>query len=365
MSAEPILVIQTAFIGDVLLSIPLFKALKKKFSAHPLHVVCRKPLGEFLRDTGLVDHVWEVNKSNAGEWQAIVGQLKKINFAQVYSPHQSVRSALLVGKLKSPIKIGYWSWWNFPFFNFRIKRPMELPEVWLTLSLLRDSHPELFPEWEQFAHSLNFHSKSESRFTNKIPSWAQKSADRFTTVEGLPAEITASLQLNLRWVAIAPGSVWATKRWTETGFLSVAKTLSQQGYGLFWVGAQDEESLCQRLSDQLSKQNPQARSVVTAGKLKLAQTAKLFSQCDLVIANDSGAMHLASVVDVPVVAIFGPTVPEQGYIPWSENARVVQKELSCRPCGKHGHRQCPLGTHACMVGLPAEVVMPHVQDLLS
>jgi len=68
-------------------------------------------------------------------------------------------------------------------------------------------------------------------------------------------------------------------------------------------------------------------------------------------------MHLGSTAGTPTVSIFGPTILEFGYRPWNARAEIVQIDLSCRPCGKHGAKKCPLGTHACMKGISSRVVI--------
>jgi heptosyltransferase-2 len=84
----------------------------------------------------------------------------------------------------------------------------------------------------------------------------------------------------------------------------------------------------------------------------------------VVVSNDSGAMHLASVAEVPTVAIFGPTVLEFGYQPWNNMSAVVEnKEINCRPCGKHGHEKCPIGTHVCMTSISANQVLEKIKAL--
>jgi heptosyltransferase-2 len=84
----------------------------------------------------------------------------------------------------------------------------------------------------------------------------------------------------------------------------------------------------------------------------------------VLVCNDSGAMHVASIVDIPIISIFGPTVTSQGYAPWSFKAQVAEISLPCRPCGAHGHRECPIKTHDCMKKLDVDRVWKKVSTVL-
>ena len=94
------------------------------------------------------------------------------------------------------------------------------------------------------------------------------------------------------------------------------------------------------------------------------ELAQVLKQAEILICNDSGTMHVASSVGTPVVSIFGPTVPSQGYSPWNKKSRIVEVNLSCRPCGAHGHDLCPIGTHDCMKKVTAEMVLTKAKEIL-
>jgi ADP-heptose:LPS heptosyltransferase len=154
-----------------------------------------------------------------------------------------------------------------------------------------------------------------------------------------------------------PGSVWATKRWSEEGFIDVARRLQGDGYEIHWMGSNGEAELCERLRGQVPG------TFSHAGRLSLTESFLALSGGRLLISNDSGSMHLGSMAGIPTVAVFGPTVLEIGYRPWQQQAIVVQKALSCRPCGKHGHDRCPLGHHRCMLTITGEEVFTNARAL--
>jgi heptosyltransferase-2 len=98
----------------------------------------------------------------------------------------------------------------------------------------------------------------------------------------------------------------------------------------------------------------------------MRQAADIVSQATILVANDSAPVHLASLQNVPVIAIFGPTIPEFGFGPFGTHAVVVQRQnMQCRPCSDHGTVACPLGTHECMKSITVDMVYDQIQQLLQ
>src|SRR5690606_37578329 len=117
------------------------------------------------------------------------------------------------------------------------------------------------------------------------------------------------------------------------------------------IGSPEEASYAQEIQEKI----PGALNI--AGKPSLIELVQLFKFGRYLVSNDNGAMHLGSVAGIPTVAIFGPTTLDLGYRPWNNRALVVEDvNLPCRPCGKHGHQKCPLGTHACMKNVSPRAV---------
>ena len=145
-------------------------------------------------------------------------------------------------------------------------------------------------------------------------------------------------------LAVAPGARWSTKRWPVERFAAVAQELAQaQQATVVVLGSAEERRLAQELCQRLS-----VPVLNSTGKLSLMHTAALLQQCQLLLSNDSGLMHMATALRVPVVAIFGPTVQEFGFYPFKACAQVISAEITCRPCSTKGSRRCPRGHHQCM-----------------
>jgi heptosyltransferase-2 len=142
-------------------------------------------------------------------------------------------------------------------------------------------------------------------------------------------------------------------------FAAVAQELAHpQEAAVVILGSTDDVPLAQALCHRLS-----VPVLNSTGTLSLMQTAALLRQCRLLLSNDSGLMHMATALKVPVVAIFGPTVQEFGFYPFQARAQVVSAALACRPCSTKGSAHCPRGHHHCMQQITSTQVLSVVQRL--
>lgn len=343
----------------MLLSIPLLKKTRELWPQHKLALVCRKGFGDFFLQTRLVDQVFEIEKGQRDSYKKILEQLKFVEVDHVISPHESLRTVLFCAQIKAAHKITFKKSWNFIVFSKRTEKNPALPEALRQLSLLVSEDGDLAQELARYARLEKPYVSGEAGRLSAPPAWASMSLRsrvlaRTDVYENLkkkyPGELEA-LDQN-KAVLLFPGSVWATKRWTEDGFVKTGQVLQARGFHIYVMGGPGEEAL----AEAVAKQIPGAISL--AGKTKIFESAQLIARARLVIGNDSASTHLAAVCETPLIAIFGPTVLEFGYRPWSAQSHVVQRDgLKCRPCGKHGHHQCPIGTHECMKGLRPEDVL--------
>lgn len=373
LSSE-LLLVQTAFVGDLLLSIPLLKEMRSLEPASKITLVCRKGLGEFMLKAGLVDEICEIEKGGADDqatWRAARQKLARRRFSLIFCPHESFRSARFVFGLNSRRKIGYKRFFNSVIFTDRIQRPMHLPEALRQLALLgplSDGWRTRLREYEEQTQRGGLLEKGQLA---PVPRWAEMSIPRLLQLKKEFSEAAAlssatasalvdkwALSPRKKIAILAPGSVWPTKMWSLDGYTRVARELLQEGWQVFALGAQTEVDIC----EELVRRAPGVVSV--AGATRLWESTELIALAQLVICNDSGAMHMAAAAATPTVSIFGPTVLSFGYRPWQHRARVVQVDLECRPCGKHGSRVCPLGTHACMKKVSPEAVLESTRSLV-
>ena len=159
-------------------------------------------------------------------------------------------------------------------------------------------------------------------------------------------------------IALCPGASHFTKRWPETRWRELAHRLLETEPSLWIIGDQADYPLGQ----QLCQLNPE-RVVNFCGRLSLAHSGAALALCRLAITQDAGPAHMAAAVGVPVLAIFGSTVPQFGFAPFRVSHRVAELDLFCRPCSHLGFAQCPLGHFRCMKDLSVEHVLDHFRSL--
>lgn len=308
--------------------------------------MARNGFGHLLQELGVVDRVFEIEKKDRLSYQAVGEELRKNSFEWIFCPHLSVTSARLIWPLKAEKKIGFIRFWNSIFFTDRVAKPLALPEALRQMSILNPVDPERLKQIAEVqAQTLNIPAEK----LPPPPAWARADVS-------LPA---VELEPGAKAIAIFPGSVWETKKWTQEGFLSLAHRFEAEGYLVLLLGSKTEFEVCAEIQKNCQ------RALNLAGKNSLLETLKILKGAKLVISNDSGGSHLASLSATPTLSIFGPTVIEQGFRPWVERGAVVSLEsLACRPCGAHGHQKCPIGTHECMKGLSAEKVFSVAKGLL-
>lgn len=324
---------------------------------HRLALVCRKGLGDFFVKAGIVDQVYEIEKGHKATYARVVADLKNYQVDHLISPHESLRTVLFCAQIKARRKISFRNGCNFFVFGERVARDVRLPDALRQLSLLSFQDQQLGKDLADYVINAKPYLPGEFGQLQAPPAWGSMSLRSEVlrhemTYRHLKEKFHLQGFDNKKAVLIFPGSVWATKRWTEEGFIGAGQALQQKGYQIYVMGGPGEETLSERVAVEI----PGAVSL--AGKTKVIESAQLIARAALVIGNDSASTHLASVCETPLIAVFGPTILEFGYRPWSADSYVVQKEhLPCRPCGKHGHKVCPIKTHVCMKDITAEEVL--------
>lgn len=159
-------------------------------------------------------------------------------------------------------------------------------------------------------------------------------------------------------VALIPGAAHPTKQWPERHWHQLVRLLVAAGRDLVIVGGRSEQEIGARLAETAG-----GRAANAAGLFDLQGTAALLKQARSAIGGDTGASHLATAVGTPVVVMLGPTVPAFGFLPYSSRARVLERDLPCRPCSRMGGAACPLGHHDCLVGLTPDTAFEALRSL--
>jgi heptosyltransferase-2 len=324
------LVIQTAFLGDVILTTPLLSVLAERDG--PVDVVTTPAAASLLENHPAVHEVVRYDKHGTQRgWRGIwtLGALLRARgYRRVVLPHRSVRSAALGLWTGAPERIGFHDSPAALSYTRRVRRARESHEVERLLALAGPF------------------TGTAPRVSLGLQPQDYAVADQWLAAHGVPP----------KFAALAPGSIWGTKRWPYYAELAAALDRTS-----VIVGGMDDVTL----ANSIVAAAP-GRAVSAAGMLGLRASAALIERAAVLVTNDSAPLHLATAVGTPVVALFGPTVPEFGFGPRGSGDLILgMDDLACRPCSSHGPQVCPLGHHRCMRELSVDTVAKAVVTLAS
>ncbi len=336
---KKILIIQTAFLGDAILTLPMIQKLNEKFSGSSLTVLCIPTAKEIFENSPFVDKVIVYDKRGTQKsllsFIRLIRLIRKNKFYRIYSPHRSCRTSMLVFFSKTKLTFGFdISSCSF-IYKTRIKYISAKHEVARNLDLIQyDTSDE---KWRILP--LIDISDSVIKRVDKI-------------IDGLDIK---------NMVAVAPGSVWKTKIYPQEYFEEVIKYLVDKNYFVILIGGRDDEKLCRTIE---TKFDSQVKSF--AGKLSVLESVVLLKKSSLLISNDSAPTHLGMLADIPTITIYCSTVPQFGFYPYTEKSKSVSlDDLKCKPCGIHGHTECPIKTFDCGMKLLPESIIREVDGFLE
>ncbi|MGQ9560196.1 MAG: glycosyltransferase family 9 protein [Candidatus Oleimicrobiaceae bacterium] len=334
---KSVLIVHSAFPGDIVLCTPLLRAVKKSMPQAMVAFLATPTSANLLETNPHLDQLIVYDKRGSekglGSLLRLIRRLRQQHFQLALLPHRSLRSALLAWAAGIRVRIGFSQAPGAFLYTHRVPYRRTCHEVERNLALLEAAggradglQPEVFPDGSDRAR-----------------------------VDELLKEADAKGPL----LGLAPGSIWPTKRWTPGGFAEVGtmamRTLAAT---VVVIGGPEDRALTARVCAAMDH-----KAIDAAGRLTLRQSAELIRRCRVLVSNDSAPLHLGVAMGTHVVAIFGPTVREFGFAPLAGGHVVVERALPCRPCGIHGGRSCPIGTHECMTGISATLVFRAVQKL--
>ncbi len=324
-----ILVFQTAFLGDLILTSPLLKSLKKSFKEAEVALVVRKGFESVFNGAWFVDKVISFDKKGVYRFSRRIG-----GYDIAISPHRSHRTSLVLWLSRIKRRIGF----DIAGFSFlytdRVSyvRKRGVHEVDRNLSLLKPLEGEF---------NLIYDSSPELPVTDEEVNGGIK-----------------KFSLKTPYVVVAPGSVWATKRWLPEYYSEVCDYLKGTGFEVVLVGSVSERDVCEAVAKGMTDVKN------LCGRTSLREFFAIVKGAELVVSNDSSPVHVAVSVKTPVVEIYGATVPEFGFFPYGKGEIVELEGLPCRPCGIHGGNRCPERHFRCMKDLKPEMVIEKIKKFL-
>ncbi len=331
---ERILVVQSGFLGDVVLTTPLLAAVRRRVPSAHLAVLVTPAAAPLVAQHPAIDAVIVDDKHGAGRGAsglaALVRRVRAERFTIAIAAHKSLRTALVLRGAGVPRRIGFAGAPGAPLYTTRVARPRALHDRDRILQLAGGLGAPL--------------DAGEPR-----QPWIALDA---ATRARASALIAPALAGGAPLAGICPASAWPTKRWPAHAYGALVRALEHDGYRCLILGAPEERGITAAVCDAAG-----GRGIDLGGATDVATLAAVLAQMSVVVSNDSAPMHLAAAAGVPLVAIFCATVPAQGYGPLGPHAVVVEKDLACRPCGRHGGVRCPRGTDDCMELVEVEAVL--------
>jgi ADP-heptose:LPS heptosyltransferase len=320
------LIIQTAFIGDVVLATPVIKELKRIYPDSEIDFLLRKGNEPILANNPHLKTVYTFDKKK-GKLSSLFGlvkQFRKRKYDEIINLHRFASSGLIailsdgkktIGFTKNPLSV---------FYSMKVVHEIGngLHEVERNLMTIQHHGAQKFVRPEVFP------SKSDYEM---ISSYVERT-----------------------YFCLAPASVWFTKQLPEEKWVELAKKLLEKGK-VYLIGGASDFDLCERIRLKINDVN----SLNFAGKFSFLESAALFQTATMNYVNDSGPMHFCSAVNASVTAFFCSTTPEFGFGPLTGNSKIIEtnEELNCKPCGLHGFKSCPKGHFKCglRIDLPNEI----------
>lgn len=326
------LVIQTAFIGDVILATAVLEKLHQQFPGSFIGMVIKKGCEELFTDHPYINKLYVWNKKN-GKYRNLLAIIRKVRFEKfdyAINLHRFTSSGLLTIFSKAKLKTG---------FN---KNPF---------SFLYDVKVKHEIGIKNPVHETVRNNRLLQRFAPGPP-------ERMRLYPSPQDEEFVAPYKHQPYVTVAPVSVWFTKQYPMERWAEFIQNI-QGRFSVYLLGAQSDRPVI----TEMMNHTPGNSVYNLAGELSLLQTAALIRDARMNFSNDSAPLHLASAMNAPVTAVFCSTVPEFGFGPLSDNAAVVQTDelLTCRPCGLHGLRKCPEGTMACAYGIPVTKLIDRIK----
>ena len=309
-----VLIIQTAFIGDVILATPLVETIRTNFPNCRVDFMVKKGNDDLVINNPLITNVYIFDKhKKVSSLFENIRAIRKEKYDIVINLQRFASSgfitafsgsAKIVGFKKNPFSFLFHQRFEHKIGNgqHEVDRNLALVKSFCQ-NLIR--RPKLYPTNQDYSRIRPF---SESPF-----------------------------------ICLAPSSVWKTKQTPIDKWLELIKGCGRE-IQIYLVGAESDFALC----EEIIQKSGRAGLLNLCGKLKLMETAALFSKAKHVYVNDSGPLHIASAMNTTVTAFFCSTTPEFGFGPLSDSSEIVEvKNLECRPCGLHGHNSCPKGHFDC------------------
>jgi len=317
---QKFLIIQTAFIGDVILATPLIEKLYAHFPEAKIDFLLRRGNESLLKEHPYLNDliIWDKKQAKYLNLFKTIGTVRANDYDCIINLQRFFSTGLITVLSGSKMTIGF----DKNPFSFLFSHSLEHQvgsgkhEVERNLKLIEDLTDDEFLNPKLYPNKVDY-----------------KAVEQYIIGD---------------YICIAPTSVWYTKQFPKVKWLEFLEKLNKK-FKVYLLGGPGDRIVC----EEILKESRNANIQNLAGELSFLETSALMKHARMNYVNDSAPLHIASAVNAPTTAIFCSTVPAFGFAPLSDNSKVVETkiDLECRPCGLHGLKSCPKGHFKCAMSI--------------
>ena len=335
---QKILLIQTAFIGDVVLATALLETLHEQYPQASIDIIVRQGNENLFNEHPFIGEliVWNKKENKYLHWLQVLTKIRAKKYDLLINLQRFAATGLWTLLSKATTTIGFD---KNPFSSL------------FTLSVKHDVT-------QNGVHEINRNHKLTESLGALKPCMPKlyPTKSNYEKVKQYQAE---------KYITIAPASVWFTKQFPISAWVSFIQALPFEGT-IYILGGPGDKALGDKIINEVvSLHSSASKKVINLrGELSFLASAALQQKAVINYVNDSAPLHFCSAMNAPVVAIYCSTIPAFGFGPLSTNSFIVetQEKLACRPCGLHGKKQCPLGHFNCAQTIEnAQLIAPLLQ----
>jgi heptosyltransferase-2 len=336
-----ILIIRMSSIGDIVLTFPFIRLLRKKFPEAQIDFVVKKEYRELIEANKNISNIFSFDSQKGfNELKKLKGKIKKERYKYIFDIHRNLRSYYL-RKFSKSKKV-------FLYKKYRIRR-------WLLIRLKLNFFKSTIPVYKSYINSakkIGLVDDNEG-FDFLIDKSHLDKINEFLRKENISGDEYI--------VGICPGAGYERKCWTIDGFSKIGKFFAKEfNATIVILGDENDHEKGEMIREAVGN-----KVYNFCGELSIMESSALVSKCNVIITNDNGLMHIAVALNKKLVAIFGATVEEFGYFPVNVNSVVVQRMVLCRPCSNNGWKECYKKNVECMRDISPEDVKNACLNLIG
>lgn len=349
MEFHKILVINLMHIGDLLLVTPVLRTLRANYPQAHITLLVDKKLQDLVKYNKNIDELMVIDKkgfhNKINTYLGFSWGVRQRKFDLVVNLHANERASFLAAFSGAKKIVGYSTYGLHWLFDQVIENRKAIKhQVEAHFDVLRET--------------LGVRQINDRGIEMWLDEQAEQKANEMWERAFAFGDGNDQMQYP-RVIGFNIGASWPTKRWRHEYFAQLADRFLEEGYGVaFFGGPMDVELVEQTIALMRNKDNSKLK--VFTGKMSLLELAALLKKCAVLVTNDSGPMHIAVAMQVPLVSMFGPS-PVPGFYPYNDTSVVIRTSLPCHPCGKH---KCPI-QHECMWEIDVDTVYDYTVEQLE